>query len=288
MNKVVENKYFAKENFPIFINIKVNIQVDILHKLHFLRSNFLSDDELKRLWSEYGRNMNMVAIMTVLTFIVGITGIIAFIFLLIALGNLKSINYYLKDPKIEEYREKYIKAFILRFVGTLVMVGGLIGMIFSGLGSGFRGDDWTFLFIPIVIGLIIMIGGVVLEMKAWEILRSFFEENANLFPPILHRDLVEGCNNLKTAALMYALGFLFITMLVGIILQIIGYFKLAKLKDLSSPYYYGNVTPAPTPVPAASMQVQPSSTGINKFCSSCGAEIKGEGKFCIECGTPTS
>ena len=224
----------------------------------------------------------MVALMTVLTFIVGITGIIAFVFLLIALGNLKSINFYLKDPKIEEYRSKYIQALALRFIGIFILIGGLIGMSFSG----FSGDDWTMLFIPIVIGLIIVIGGAVLEMKAWEILGSFFTENANLFPPMLHRDLVDGCNNLKTAAMMYAVGFLGITMLVGIILQIIGYFKLAKLKDLNRPLYYG--TAAPTPVPAASTQVQPSSTGKSKFCSSCGAQIKGEGKFCSECGAPSS
>ena len=96
---------------------------------------------------------------------------------------------------------------------------------------------------------------------------------------MLHRDLVEGCNNLKTAALMYAIGFLLITMLLGIIFQISGYFKLGKLKDLRSPYYYG--TGAPTPVPAAS-------TGTSKFSSSCGAQIKGEGKFCAECGVTTS
>ena len=280
MNKIVEKNYFAKENFPIFINI----QVDMLQKFHFLRENFLSDDELKRLWSEYGRNMNMVAIMTVLTFVSGVTGIIAFIFLLIALGNLKNINYYLKDPKIEEFRGKYIQAFILRFIGTLILVGGVIGLIFTG----FSGDDWTFILIPIVLGFILMIVGAALEMKAWEILRLFFMERVNQFPPILHRDLVDGCNNLRTAALMYAIGFLLITMLVGIIFQIIGYFKLAKLKDLMNPYHYGAVAPAPTPVPAASMQVQPSSTGGSKFCSSCGALVKGEGKFCSECGAPIS
>ena len=229
----------------------------------------------------------MAAIMTVLTFIVGITGLIALIFLLIALGNLKSINYYLKDPKIEEYRKKYIQAFILKFIGILVMVGGMVGMIFTGLDSGFSGDDWTFLFIPIVIGLIIVIAGAVLEMKAWDILKSFFMENVDLFPPMLHRDLVDGCNNLRISALMYAIGFFIITLLIGIIFQIIGYFKLAKLKELMSPYY-GTVAPAQTPATAVSMQVQPSSTGTSKFCSSCGAQIKGEGKFCTECGAPSN
>jgi len=165
----------------------------------------------------------------------------------------------------------------MKIIGIFVMIGGMIGMIFTGLDSGFSGDDWTFLFIPIVIGLIIVIGSAVLEMKAWEILRSFFMENTNLFPPILHRDLVDGCNNLRISAMMYAVGFLIITMLVGIIFQIIGYFKLAKLKDLSGPYYYGTAAPAPTPVPVASTQVQPSFTGKSRFCSSCGAQVKGEG-----------
>jgi uncharacterized membrane protein len=242
----------------------------------------MSDDELKRMWSEFGKNMHTVGLMMALSFVVGITGLVALIFVFIAIGNIKRINFYLKDARLEEFRTKYIQAFVLRIVGVLVMVGGLIGMIFSG----FLGDDWMFLFAPIVIGLIIVIAGGAIEMRAWDTLKSFFEDQVDYFPPILHRDLVDGCNNLKTAALMYLIGFLVITLLVGIIFQIIGYFKLAKLKDLIAPYYHTTVT---TQVQA---QTPPSPSQSNvslnnpKYCPNCGAQIKGSGKFCAECGSP--
>jgi len=242
----------------------------------------MSDDELKRMWSEFGKNMHTVGLMMALSFVVGVTGIVALIFVFIAIGNLKRINFYLKDQRLEEFRSKYIQAFILRIVGVLIMVGGLVGMIFTG----FFGDDWMFLFAPIVIGLIIVIAGGALEMKAWNILKSFFEDQGNYFPAIIHRDLVDGCNNLKTAALMYLLSFLVITLLVGIIFQIMGYFKLAKLKDFIAPYYQTTPSaPVQTQQPVSSIQSNPSSNN-SKYCPNCGAEIKGIGKFCAECGSP--
>lgn len=242
----------------------------------------MSDDELKRMWSEFGKNMHTVGLMMALSFVVGVTGIVALIFVFIAIGNLKRINFYLKDQRLEQFRSKYIQAFVLRIVGVLIMVGGLVGMIFTG----FFGDDWMFLFAPIVIGLIIVIAGGALEMKAWDILKSFFEDQGNYFPAILHRDLVDGCNNLKTAALMYLLSFLLITLLIGIIFQIMGYFKLAKLKDLIAPYYQKTPTASvQNQAPAPPVQ---SDTGLNnpKYCPNCGAEVKGIGKFCAECGSP--
>ena len=242
----------------------------------------MSDDELKRMWSEFGKNMHTVGLMMALSFVVGVTGIVALIFVFIAIGNLKRINFYLKDQRLDEFRSKYIQAFFLRIVGMLVMVGGLVGMIFTG----FFGDDWMFLFAPIVIGVIIVIVGGALEMKAWDLLRSFFEDQGNYYPAILHRDLVDGCNNLKTAALMYLLSFLVITLLVGIIFQIIGYFKLGKLKDLIAPYYQTTPTaPIQTQTPTPPIQSNPSPNNP-KYCPNCGAEVKGAGKFCAECGSP--
>ena len=242
----------------------------------------MSDDEIKRMWSEFGKNMHTVGIMMAISCVVGVTGIVALIFVFIAIGNLKSINFYLKDNRLEEFRSKYIQAFILRIVGMLIMVGGIVGMIFSG----FHGDDWMFLFAPIVIGLIIVIAASAVEMKAWEILKSFFEDQGNYFPAILHRDLVDGCNNLKTAAMMYLLSFLIITLLVSIIFQIIGYFKLGKLKDLIAPYYHTTPTvPVQNQAPNPPIQ-SVSSQNIPKYCPNCGAEVKGAGKFCAECGAP--
>jgi len=38
----------------------------------------ISENELNSLWRDFGKNMNLVAIMIVLTLVTGITGIIAF------------------------------------------------------------------------------------------------------------------------------------------------------------------------------------------------------------------
>jgi hypothetical protein len=242
----------------------------------------ISDDELKRMWSEFGKNMHTVGLMMALSFVVGVTALVALIFIFIAIGNLKRINFYLKDDRLEDFRSKYIQAFILRIVGMLIMVGGLVGMIFTG----FFGDDWMFLFAPIVIGLIIVIAGGAIEMKAWDTLKSFFEDQVNYFPEILQRDLVDGCHNLRTAALMYLLSFLVITLLIGIIFQIMGYFKLAKLKDLIAPYYQtGSKVSVQTQALTPPIQSNTSSN-TTKYCPNCGAEVKGVGKFCAECGSP--
>jgi MFS family permease len=244
----------------------------------------MSDDELKRLWSDFGKNMHTVGLMMALSFVVGVTGIVALIFIFIAIGNLKRINFYLKDNRLEEFRSKYIQAFALRIIGVVVMVGGLVGMFFTG----FYGDDWMFLLAPIVIGLIIVIAGGAIEMKAWDILKSFFEDQQDYFPAILHRDLVDGCDNLKTAALMYLLSFLVITLLIGIIFQIMGYFKLAKLKDFIAPYYQTTPT-SKSQVQTPSSPVQSNSNAsTSKYCPNCGAQIKGTGNFCAECGSSLS
>ncbi|MHA1784674.1 MAG: hypothetical protein ACTSVE_05715, partial [Candidatus Helarchaeota archaeon] len=68
----------------------------------------ISENELNSLWRDFGKNMNLVAIMTVLTLVTGITGIIALIFLFKALGNIKMINYRLKSQYLDDFRKKYI------------------------------------------------------------------------------------------------------------------------------------------------------------------------------------
>jgi len=40
----------------------------------------MSDNEFYRLWNEFGRNMNLVAILTILTLVTGVTGLVAIIF----------------------------------------------------------------------------------------------------------------------------------------------------------------------------------------------------------------
>ena len=70
------------------------------------------------------------------------------------------------------------------------------------------------------------------EAKAWEELRLFFEENANLFPREVSNDSIDGCNKLRKGSLIYHLWFLVIPILIGYGFQVKGFFKLSKLKDL--------------------------------------------------------
>ncbi|MHA1350173.1 MAG: hypothetical protein ACTSPZ_04960, partial [Promethearchaeota archaeon] len=70
-------------------------------------------------------------------------------------------------------------------------------------------------------------------MDAWRSLTDFFNQNRTLFPQHIVSEAAEGSDKLRSAALMNILSFLIITILIGWILQIIGYFKLAKLEEIT-------------------------------------------------------
>jgi uncharacterized membrane protein len=272
----------------------------------------LSDNELESLWRDFGKNMNLVAIMTVLTIVTGITGIIALIFLFIALGNIKMINYRLNSQYLDEFRSKYITAFILKLVCIPFLVGGIMLIVFPfgamHYGIGYIPSFYLFNIliglVPLVISFILFIISYSFEMKAWDNLKYFLEENRSMFPEYVARESIDGAGKLRTGALLYALGFLIITAIIGFILQVIGFFKLAKFEqiyNLQSPAK-PTVPRAPTPpqppqppvAPAESSSKATTSTyaveekvvGTRpKFCPNCGSELKGEGKYCPDCGS---
>ena len=275
----------------------------------------MSDDELESLWRDFGKNMNLVAIMTVLSIVTGITGIIAIIFLFMALGNIKMINYRLNSRYLDEFRSKYITAFILKLVCIPFLVGGIMLIVFPfGLmhyGMGYIPSFYWFNLligiVPLVISFILFIISYSIEMKAWDNLKYFLEENRSMFPEYIARESIDGAEKLRTGALLYALGFLIITAIIGFILQVIGFFKLAKFENM-----YGTSPQAKAPVPRAPIPPQPPQppkTPISlvkspapspyaveekvvgtrpKFCPNCGSELKGEGKYCPECGSKIS
>ena len=258
----------------------------------------LSDNELNSLWNSFGKNMNLVAIMTVLTFVTGITGIIALIFLFLALGNIKMINYRLNSQYLDEFRSKIITSFILKMVTIPILIVGIVLLVFPFGGWYIPGYWWINLvmgIVPLVIALVLYIVAYSFEMKAWENLKFFLEENRSMFPEYLAREVIDGAEKLRTGALLNALGFLIITAIVGIILQIIGYFKLAKFENfhISMPPSKPSAPQAPVaPIPQES-QIRPSPYAVEtkvvgtrpRFCPNCGAELKEDGKFCSECGS---
>jgi uncharacterized membrane protein len=237
---------------------------------------------------EFGKNMQIVAICTVLSLVTGVTSIIALIFIFIALGNIKNANLKLNNEYLKEFRSKYVRSFILRICGTIVVMIGVIDIVLFLFLPSYIISFWTTFTISVILilaGLIFLITSVVVEMKAWKNLKRFFEENRSMFPGNLYNELIDGCDKLKTAALLNALGFLIITIIIGFIYQIIGYFKLAKLNNMML-YDVPKTSPIKVSLPASR------AIGINEvasnFCPNCGTKLSGLGKFCPLCGSDIS
>ncbi|MFX1438262.1 MAG: zinc ribbon domain-containing protein, partial [Promethearchaeota archaeon] len=147
--------------------------------------------------------------------------------------------------------------------------------------------------ILLIIGFIIMIIGSVVEVGAWDNLKFFIQGNSKMFPERTINDIRTSVDNLRTGALMWALGFLIIPIIIGWIFQLIGYFTLsnvAKWGMKGEP-----ITPSVQgyqPISTTTQAIQPVSTitpesepeEVIKFCPMCGAKIPEGAKFCGECG----
>ena len=234
----------------------------------------------------FGQKMKIVGIMVVLgilPFIGSYLSIVGFIFGLLALQDIKNANFKLNINFLEDYRSKYLLAVIFMIIGAIVSAIGLFFPVdFTQIIYGNYSvliPMLTFTFVGWVINLI----AGILEMNAWGSLGMFFEQNRSLFPAYIATEASDGAKNLKTAALMYILSFLIITILIGWIMRIIGYFKLAKLEQIPA---HPSVATQPAPVSTPTVAPAPTATEkANNFCPNCGAAIKGAGKFCGECGS---
>ena len=245
----------------------------------------MTDIGIRKNFLDFGRNIQIVAICTVLSIATGITGFIALIFIFIALGNIKKVNLLLNNASLEQFRLKYIRGFIFRIAGIFILITGGVNIavyfIFMPLPISF----WTTLSLSIILlsaGLIFIVLGLSSEIKAWKNLKIFFENNSNLFPSELSSELIDGCDKLKKGTLLSAFGFLIIPGIIGFIFQVIGFFKLAKLNTL-------NVMESPKelkPLEQAYLPKKISDVELSvNFCPSCGAKSNGIGKFCALCGS---
>jgi hypothetical protein len=143
----------------------------------------------------------------------------------------------------------------------------------------------TGIIVLLVVELVIILISGIIEMTAWGELRNFFENNRELFPPWIVSDAIDGAEHLRTASFFYALAFLIVPIIVGLIFQIMGYFKLSKLRnpytfpkqkqEKKQPNISQNVPSPPTPKKAS----------IINYCYSCGKELREKDQnFCSECG----
>ena len=247
----------------------------------------MSNIDVRSEFSEFGKKMKIVAIMTVLVIIPVIgsfLSFIGFIFGLMALGDIRNANNKLNQSSLENYRSKFVSATVLRIISTAI----------SSVGS-FYTTNWVFDFmvtfdfsaligssIILIITFILNIIAAAIEMDAWRSLTDFFNQNRTLFPPNIVLEAAEGSDKLRSAALMNILSFLIITILIGWILQIVGYFKLAKLEEITR---YSGTTPIAT-APVEEVASQPTTpTSELHYCPNCGANVLGQGKYCVECGS---
>ena len=235
--------------------------------------------DIRNEFSEFGKKMKIIAIMIVLSiipFIGTILSLIGSIFAIMALSDIRNANYKLKQSSLVNYRTKYSRAIIFKIIGTVI--SGAVS--FYILSNPFQ--TGTFTVVPTIISFIISIIAAAIEMDAWRSLTDFFNQNRNLFPTYIALEASEGSDKLRTAAIMNVLSFLIITIVIGFILQVVGYIKLAKLEEMIR---FTETTPA-TPVPSTQQVPLAAPTpSKNIFCPNCGATITGEGKFCGECGS---
>ncbi len=246
----------------------------------------MSEIDVRNEFLEFGKKMKIVGIMTILVivpYVGSFLSFIGFIFGIIALGDIRNANNKLNQSSLENYRSKYISAIVIRIISTAI----------SAIGTFFTANwilDFVFTFnlsallsgaVILLVTFVLNIIAAIMEMDAWRSLNDFFNQHRNLFPANIGNEASEGSDKLRSAALMNILSFLIITILIGWILQIIGYFKLAKLEEINR--YSDTSTYVPAPSEDVVSQPTTPSSGL-KYCPNCGANVTGKGKYCVECG----
>lgn len=241
----------------------------------------MSGTNIYKEFAEFGKRMNVIAILTLLSFILGIIGafippigfiglvlsLIIIIFFLLVLGNIKRSGRELNNSNLLAFTPRFLWGTIIRFVGQSLWIIGWISI-----------ED---LWLMAIIGLVLIILGCILRYKAWHGMEVFFDANTQLFPQEISMNGSKGSKLCKIATILDIFPFI---SFIGDILRIIGYFKLASTKDLLG---------APAEPVSQQAEAQPISTQIPSapsasFCPSCGSSVSSGARFCPECGSAIS
>lgn len=244
----------------------------------------MSNASINKEFHDFGKHIETVAFLTVLSLAIGITGFIAMIFLFIAFGCLKRINSLMNDFRLQDFQSSYIRSIISKIGGVAILtVGGV------NLALFFINPTPLPIYISLSIPIILLLSGVILiylgiaaEMKAWKNLRIFFENNFSMFPKRISDKAIRGCDKLRTGTLLLSLWFLVIPAIIGFIFQIQGYFLLAKFRDLSTTESLESQGLQETSYKPHEIVADQETV---KFCPNCGAKLSELGKYCALCGS---
>lgn len=255
----------------------------------------MSISNLEMKWISFTKNLRNVGVLLIFVMIPYLAFVlipIQFILTMVALRDISNINRELNDPYLKSFRSRYITASIIKLIGSIIVHVGatMIAAIlflpsfiypyyyyYYGFFYGFMGTITVF-----IIGFVIMIIGSGVEVGAWDNLKLFIFYNKEIFPEGLHYDTTS-IEQLRTGALLWALGFLGITIIIGWIFQLVGYFGLNKVVKGGTkigPDTY--VTQDFRPISPPAQEPQPVDTF--KFCPMCGASVAEGASYCAECG----
>ncbi|MFX0143765.1 MAG: hypothetical protein ACFE9C_06790, partial [Candidatus Hodarchaeota archaeon] len=174
---------------------------------------------IKKEFHDFGKYIQIVAILTIVSITTGMAGFIALIFIFVAMGSLKRANYTLNNSSLHEFRSKYIKGVISRICGMIVLIiGGVNLALFFFIPTPF--PIYISLSIPtflMIAGIVFIYVGVAAEMKAWKNLKIFFENNFKMFPANMSEEAIKGCDYLKKGTILSSLWFLIVPAIVGFI-----------------------------------------------------------------------
>ncbi|MHA1373980.1 MAG: hypothetical protein ACTSR7_06775 [Promethearchaeota archaeon] len=237
---------------------------------------------------DFGKNMQLVAIFLIVSLIPGI-GFIGFILVLVfkfaALNNMKFINLSLNNDLLEKFRKKMISSITRLFMALFTIISG---GIFLAMGLLIPIGNLVIIgAVLLALALILVISAFVIEMKAWKDLKIFFlEENQYMASKFVMKDIIKGIDNLATGALLNALFIFGITIFIGFILQIVGYFQVAKIANMMIhvPQESEIIMANNYPTVATISSVILKQAGSANFCPMCGANLPQNGIYCAECG----
>lgn len=201
----------------------------------------MSKSKVNYEFSEFGSKMKKIGILSIFAFISSFVAnignlisnillpvriitlvfqILILIFMFSALENSEEVNTIFNNRDLEEFRNKIYYGFILSIIGWVLFTVGIVLISFNVLVLGF-----TFF----IIGLIIVIIAGIYRIVGWYGLEKFLKTNLKKFPSDIGEDALSGAKFLKYGAFCHLFVF---TSFIGLILDVIGSFKLASLKDL--------------------------------------------------------